>query len=182
MSVGDKRIMKKNNIGILSLTGISAFIMLFIYAPLLWASLDDVGLGATVGVNSIFTIEVSPSSLDFGTTDPSNTTPTRNVTVECNTNNNRLWFVQISNISELTSDIYTIPNTEFNWWGSSTGSGSWSPGTGTMSITPYTFYTAGSGEYITTSPVILNLSLNIDIPSSQPAGTYTTTITFTMSE
>lgn len=137
---------------------------------------------ATVGVNAVFSISASPSSLDFGSVDPGTTTAPKDLYVACSTNNNNPWSVSISVLSELTSGTFTIPNNEFNWWGWTPGSGSWHAGTGYFSTTPFTFYDAGSDEYITSSPVELHLTFNIDVPSNQPAGTYATTIVLTMSE
>lgn len=163
---------------------VAAFLLfeLFLCCPYLFASSNDAGLGISVGVNSIFSIKVTPSSLDFGSADPGATTPIRTITIECVTNNNNPWVVQISDIAELTSGAYTIPNAEFKWWGSASGSGYWSSGTGMMSVASQTFYTAASDEYITTSPVVLTVNFNIGIPSYQPAGTYVTTLEFTMYE
>ncbi|MFH0772111.1 MAG: hypothetical protein V1933_05775 [Candidatus Omnitrophota bacterium] len=173
----------KNRITIIFLiAAVSLLFKLFLCCPCLFASSNDAGLSISVGVNSVFSIKVSPTSLDFGSADPGAVTPTKTVVIECVTNNNNQWIVQISDAAELTAGVYTIANGEFNWWGSSNGSGYWNPGTAKMSVEPQTFYTAASDEYITTAPVVLTVNLNVDIPNYQPAGTYVTTIEFTMCE
>jgi hypothetical protein len=87
-------------------------------------------------------------------------------------------------VSELTSGTYTIPNENFHWRqkGTLNGSGTWYAGTGYLSTTSYNFYDSGPGEDITASPVELLLELDIAIPANQVAGTYATTLIFTMFE
>jgi hypothetical protein len=137
---------------------------------------------ATVGVNAVFSISATPPSLDFGSVDPGTTTPAKDLYVTCSTNNNNPWSVSIGVLSELTSGTFTMPNEEFNWWGWTPGGGTWHVGTGYLSTAQFTFYEASSDEYITSSPIELHLTFNIDVPSNQPAGTYATTIVLTMSE
>lgn len=166
-----------------------SIICLVVFTSFFAGSIEDAlasqqleNMQATVGVNAVFSISASPPSLDFGSVDPGTTTSPKDLYVACSTNNNNPWSVSLSVLSELTSGTFTIPNEEFNWWGWTPGSGTWHAGTSYLSTTPFTFYEAGSGEYITSSPVELHLTFNIDVPPNQPAGTYTTTIVLTMSE
>lgn len=145
------------------------------------ASQDVSNLDASVGVNPVFTISANPSILNFGNVDPGATTESKDLYVVCATNNNMPWSVSINITSELTSGTATIPNDNFNWWGAA-GSGVWNPGTGNLSAAPFTFYQAGSQDYITNPNVELHLMFNIDIPQNQAAGTYSTTLILTMTE
>lgn len=136
----------------------------------------------TVGVNPSFSISAHPSSLDFSTTDPGTTTETKNLYIACSSNNGIQWHVDMNVIAELTSSTFTIPNSAFKWNGSTSGTGVFYPGTGYLSNTPFTFYEAGVGEYVTTSPVELFLNFYVEIPPNQIAGLYTTTLVLTMTE
>ena len=147
-----------------------------------FASQEVSNLDASVGVNPVFTISANPPTLNFGNVDPGITTEAKDLYVVCITNNNRPWSVSISITSELTSGTFTVPNDNFNWWGWATGSGTWNPGTGNLSTTPFAFYQAGSQDYITNPNVELHLTFNIDIPQNQAAGTYSTTLVLTMTE
>lgn len=146
------------------------------------ASQELSNLDASVGVNPVFTVTATPPTLNFGNVDPGITTAPRDLYVECKTNNNMPWSVSMKVTSEPTSGTFTIPNDNFNWWGWSTGSGQWNAGTGKMSTTPFTFYTAGPQDYITSPKVELHLTFNIAIPENQAAGTYSTTLILTMTE
>ncbi|MBU4376345.1 MAG: hypothetical protein KKD29_02570 [Candidatus Omnitrophica bacterium] len=146
------------------------------------ASQDVSNLDASVGVNPVFTISANPPTLNFGNVDPGITTEPKDLYVVCVTNNNMPWSVSINITSELTSGTATISNDNFNWWGWATGSGTWNPGTGNLSTTPFAFYQAGGQDYITNPNVELHLTFNIDIPQNQAAGTYSTTLILTMTE
>lgn len=137
---------------------------------------------ASVGVNPVFTITVNPPTLNFGNVDPGATTEAKDLYVSCVTNNNKLWSVSMNIISELTSGTFTVPNDNFNWWGWSTGSGTWNPGTGHLSTSPFIFYQAGANDYITSPNVELHLTFNVVIPQNQPAGAYSTRLVLTMTE
>ena len=136
-----------------------------------------------VAVNSDFSISVHPTSLNFNQNAPDTTTETKEIYIVCTTNNNNPWNVSIKVISELTSGIYTIPNENFNWWmGGLVGGGTWNATEGDLSTIPFSFYEAGAAEYITSTPVELSLQFNVDIPATQIAGAYITTLVLTMTE
>lgn len=159
------------------------FVSIFI-CPIndLLASQELSNLDASVGVNPVFTITVSPPTLNFGNVDPGTTTEAKDLYVSCVTNNNKPWSVSINIVSELTSGTITIPNDNFNWWGWASGSGTWNAGTGHMATSPFVFYQAGSNDYITSPNVELHLTFNVAIPQNQAAGTYSTTLVLTMTE
>ena len=146
------------------------------------AAQDISNMSATVGVNPVFGMTAFPLSLDFPLTDPGTTTEERQLTLWCSSNNGQPWSIQLSNLSELTSGSYTMPNDNFNWWGWSEGTGTWNVGTSNMSTTPFTFYDCSSDEYLTEADVVIHLSFNVDIPVNQMAGSYMSTLIITMIE
>lgn len=165
--------------------GLLLLISLFVFTYSVsgaFAAQELSNLDASVGVNPVFTITVNPSTLNFGNVDPGTTTENKDMFLSCVTNNNKPWSVSLKITAELTSGAITIPNDNFNWWGSSNGSGTWNAGTGHMSTTPFVFYQAGGLDYITSPNVELHLTFNIDIPQNQGAGTYSTTLVLTMTE
>lgn len=137
---------------------------------------------ASVGVNAVFDLQVMPASIDFSSVNPGVTTEAKDLTVWCSTNNNRAWCIMLSDSSELTAGSFTIPNSNFHWWGWPSGTGTWYEGTASMNTTPSTIYECGLDEYITPAPVELHLTFNVEVPQNQPAGTYTTTLMITMTE
>jgi len=147
-----------------------------------YASTEPANLDATVGVNPVFSITASPSSLDLGSVDPGETTPQKDVVLTCSTNNGTQWSVGINVTAELTCGSYTIPNEDFKWWGWTTGAGAVELGAGHLSATPFFFYEAHSTEYITAAPVEHHLTFCVEVPQGQAAGEYTTTLVFTMTE
>jgi len=131
-------------------------------------------LDATVFIKQIFEVSATPLSIDFGEVDPgpNSTTATKTLNVSCSTNNNNSWEVSITLGSPLTCGILTIPNENFRWEGSSSGSGKWYAGTGYLDTTPHIFYSASINEYITFTPIESTMRLYVNIPPGQPAGTY----------
>ncbi len=157
-------------------------IAMFLIQTGVHADTDLDNLSASVGVNAVFDLGVWPTSLNFSSVNPGATTEILELTVFCSTNNNSMWNVQLSDVSELTAGVSTIPNANFNWWGWASGSGAWYAGDSNMNTTPFNIYDSGVNEGITSAPVELHLSFNIDIPSAQAAGDYTTTLVITMTE
>ena len=158
-------------------------ILFFAHIETGYAAQDEENMGASVSINPVFGIKVSPGSIDFPTIDPGETTEERELIVECSTNTDTPWSLQLSNIAELTSEseAYTIPNDNFYWEGSG-GEGIWYPGTGTMSTTPHKFYGCDGSEYITVAPVEAHLKFKVSIPENQAAGKYNTMLVITMTE
>ena len=54
-----------------------------------FASQELSNLDASVGVNPVFTITASPSTLNFGNVDPGTATAAKDLYVSCVTNNNK---------------------------------------------------------------------------------------------
>ncbi len=136
----------------------------------------------TLGINPSFALAINPSSLDFPATLPGVTTGEKTLHLSCSTNNNTPWSLNMKVISELTSGVYTIPNEAFKWNGSSGGSGTFYSGAGYIGTEPFTFYEAGPDEFVTSAPVEAFLNFYVDVPQNQVAGSYTTTLVFTMTE
>ena len=147
-----------------------------------YASQDIANMSASVSVNPVFGMGVFPTSMDFASVDPGTTTATTDLDVWCSTNASLPWTLQISDTAELTSGAFTVPNDNFHWWGWSPGSGTWYSGTAALSTTPFIFYECGLDEYITSAPVEIHLSFNVEVPANQAAGAYATTLVITMSE
>lgn len=157
-------------------------ILFFVYIETGYAAQDIANMSTSVSVNSVFSMGVSPASLDFSSVDPGTTTAKKDIDVWCSTNGNVAWVLQISDTAELTSGAYTVPNENFHWWGWPSGRGTWYHGTGALSTTPFTFYECDLDEYITAAPVEVHLSFNIEVPATQAAGAYTSTLIITMIE
>jgi len=146
------------------------------------ASTDNDGLNATVQINAIFNVSISPGSVSFGSADPGESTDIKDVAIEAVSNNNQRWSIQMNYESPLTAGTHTIPDDSFKWWADTDGSGQISSGTGYLSTVPFNFYTAGLSEYITTKPVRINLHFRVDVPPFQARGSYSTILIFTMYE
>ena len=156
--------------------------LVFLFCTFYSSNTYSENLTANVSVNPVFSFNVFPTSLDFTSADPGTTTGIKELTLWCSSNNNSAWSLQLSNLAELTSATFTIPNDNFNWWGWSEGSGAWHEGTTNLSTTPFTFYDCGLNEYITVNSVVIHLSFNVDIPGNQAAGSYSSTLVLTMTE
>lgn len=130
----------------------------------------------TLNVNSTFTMSVSPTSIEFGKVEPGQATEAKGVYVTCSTNNNTPWNVSIHAVSELASGIDVIPLENFRWSFQDTGYGR------SMTTTPFEVYKSKIDEYITSSPVNLYLSFDVNVPKNQPGGQYNSTLVVTMTE
>ncbi|MDD5423435.1 MAG: hypothetical protein PHT32_08505 [Candidatus Omnitrophica bacterium] len=146
------------------------------------ASQQDKPLSASVTVNTVFNMSVTPTNIDFGTVDPAAKSSEKSISVSCVTNNNRSWVIMMNALQPPTYQQYTIPYSNFNCAATlSQGSGVITP-TPSLSSTPTNIYAAGADDLITADPVQLNLLMSINVPQMQAAGTYSTIITLTMSE
>lgn len=141
-------------------------------------------LNATVFVKQIFAIEATPLSIDFGSLEPGpdSITGAKDLSIFCETNNNNPWEVSIALTSPLSSGMFTIPNGSFLWRGKSSGSGTWHIQAGHLDTTPLTLYSSGNDEFITPSPVELNLQFEVNIPTNQAAGEYSATVLVKMKD
>jgi hypothetical protein len=172
-----------------ALKKISFVTFLVVILSLAWVELchaqgsETQSLSATVTIGPRFTMMPFPIILTFLAVDPNNPTEGKSLIVNCGTNLNSAWSVEMWNTSELTSGTFTIPNANFHWsWVDCTGTGQQNTDSGTVSTTPFTFYECGLDEYITSEVVKNLLTFYVDIPGNQAAGTYTTTLKIRMTD
>ncbi len=157
-------------------------LFLLSFSSLSHASQQDTPLVATVEVRSIFKISIQSTMLNFGTVDPGISSSKKIVPISCTTNNNNAWSVSVNVQSPLAYEQYEIPLSNFKWEISTlNGTGQVVP-SGEMSLSPNNFYTAALDENITETPIELALSLYVDVPRGQVAGTYRTIVIITMHE
>lgn len=142
----------------------------------------EISLDVSVEVSPVLIISVEPPGLDFGIVDPGTKTGSEDLTLECSANSNNPWNVRIHVVSELTSGIFTIPNENFYWQSREAEEGQPGHEEAAISAIPVIFYNCGPDEYITSSPVELLITFSIDVPPTQRAGTYITTLVMTITE
>ncbi len=134
-----------------------------------------------------FNMTVDPPTLAFDGVDPDPTeivsSGYRDLFLDCETNDNKLWKLNIWVTSPLTCGIYTIPNENFKWNIPYTnGGGTPDVGNGYLVTRPQTFYNSTVSEGITSSPVEFTLRFYVDVPPNQVVGTYETTLILKMSD
>jgi len=154
----------------------------FIFVCDSYCSQDQQGTNVSLSVNPVFYIS-APTSINFNSINPGQSTPVRTVQIHCGTNNNKAWSINMKVLSEFTSGAETMPYDAFKWLGGTGGSGSWYLDEGYVKSTDVMIYSCGPNEYVTSpNEIILNLNFKIDVPGFQAAGEYTTTLQFTIFE
>ena len=163
-----------------TLVGIFVFI-LSICTPA-YATQQETPLMAAVSVKSTFKLNISATTLEFGSVDPGMASSRKTVGINCVTNNNRPWSVSVYSQSPLSYEQFEIPASNFRWEASVlSGTGQVTP-EGDVKLTPTSFYTAGLDDYITVDPVELALTFYVNVPLGQYAGTYRTAVIISMVE
>ena len=155
---------------------------------------EDVGGGSStrtapisVTVGSYFRLSVDRGSVDFEKMKPGETkdnVPVEGVIVTGKTNTENPWYLKISNDSPLSSGPYTIPNTNFIWYGWTDGAGTWY-GTGTNQLTfvPDLVYASSANEGNNMPNGTNNhLKFKLSIPKGQPGGKYLSNVKLTLTE
>jgi hypothetical protein len=110
--------------------------------------------------------------------DPGATDATQSVVANVRTNQNVAWYLKLHKDQELTMGAETIPSVNFTYAGSG-GAGPWV--SGEFPLAAAVGYTAALAEYkVTGLGLDLTTAYSLTIPGDQTAGTYTNTITYTL--
>ncbi len=141
----------------------------------------------TVSVASVFELSIDQGFIDFGRMNPGETKwnmPPAGIMVQAKTNGGKPWHLKISNDSPFSSGSNVISNSNFSWYGWTSGSGKWyGTGENTVSITPALVYSSGSGEDNNLPEGTVNhMKFRLKVPANQAPGNYTTVVKFTMTE
>jgi hypothetical protein len=141
----------------------------------------------SVAVGNYFRLSVDRGTVDFEKMRPGETkdnVPVEGVIVSGKTNTGNPWYLKISNDGPLSSGPYTIPNTNFIWYGWTDGAGTWY-GTGTNQLTfvPDLVYASGANEGNNLPNGTNNhLKFKLTIPKGQPGGKYLSNVKLTFTE
>ncbi len=153
-------------------------------------------------VNAL-TLSLSTSNIDFGTMNPGDFTELslpagyyNRVSVISDSGN--VWYLKISSTAPLTNTILTsvtIPNSAFKWMSTHAGSqnapygdlsaGLYHPPTGgyiNFSQVDELVYTASSDYINTPNGTEIQFKYAIGMPDSQTAGSYQTTVVYTVTQ
>lgn len=142
---------------------------------------------ATVHVESVFSIELNRSDVDFESMRPGELKydiPASGIKVTTKSNTGNKWYLLINSLSELRDGDKYIDNKYFKWYGWSEGKGKW-VGTGedSMELTPQLAYESTQEEGLSYPDGVPNyFKFKIAIPKSQQPGNYQSTIRFTITE
>lgn len=157
----------------------------------------------SVKVSGVFTLSLDTSSVDFGPAKPGDwkevpsTSGYANAAV-CKSNTGRTWFLNIKASGPLSSGANTIPLSKFSWMSTYAGSknapyNSLSANLVHQASEGYQVFTGADQSVYRSSAaddnsmpngteVQFKYSLTVPDNPSQLAGTYTTTVTYTMTE
>ncbi len=141
----------------------------------------------TVNVASVFELSIDQGFIDFGRMNPGETKwnmPPAGIMIQAKTNGGKPWYLKISNDSPFSSASNVIPNSNFSWYGWTSGAGKWyGTGENSMSITPALVYSSGAGEDNNLPAGTVNhMKFRLKVPANQAPGNYTTVVKFTMTE
>lgn len=182
---------------------ILAYVMIGILITVPVYALNDIKTAAvSATVTTVFSASVSLNTVEFGNVQPGDWKELKTAggnyhnEIVCKSNNGQTWYLKVKVDHALTAGANTIPvgNFQWNcgWFGSKNGAGG-QQGTGvfnhsTTAWVPYTttndlVYTCGTNE----KSNLPNgnggtFSYALQVPNDQPIGTYTATITYTMTE
>lgn len=172
---------------------------LFITMPA-YALSDTKTAAVSVTVTPLFSVAVSLSTINFGSAQAGSWTELKTAggsyhnEVVCKSNNGQTWYIKIKVDHALTSGTDTIPLANFQWMCAYVGSKNapYGAGTGTLANTvayiPFTtsdalVYTCGASEKSNLPNGIgAQFNYGLSLPDTQPAGSYTATVTYTMTE
>ena len=105
--------------------------------------------------------------------------------VTCASTGGAAWYLKVNLVTPFSSGADEIPVEAFRWQLTQTD------GTGSVvsqnqfrpfSLTPDLVYISGPGEDTSGTPVHLQLRYSLTIPNTQTAGSYLTTVRFTLTE
>jgi len=132
-----------------------------------------------VAVNGIWSLTMSAPLVDFGAMDVG-TNATQGVTATVRTNQKVAWYLKLHKSQDLTHTTDAtefIPSANFLYTGSG-GAGAWV--NGEFQAVATTAYTATAAEQKAAAGIALTTTYDLTIPAEAVAGTYTNTITYTL--
>jgi len=134
-------------------------------------------VNVTAVVNGLFRLTLNTAAINYAL-DPGQTDNTQSVVANVRTNQNVAWFLKLHKNHDLTMGAETIPSANFTYTGSG-GAGGWTDGE--FPAVAAVGYTAAASEYkVTGTGLNLTTTYSLTIPDDQTAGTYTNTITYTL--
>ncbi len=134
-------------------------------------------VNVTAVVNGVWRLTLNTSAINYAL-DPGQTDNTQAVTANIRSNQNVDWYLKIHKDHDLTFGTETIPSANFTYTGSG-GAGTWTNGEFQTSAT--TCYDAADTERkVMGTGLNLTTTYSLTIPNDQTAGTYTNTITYTL--
>jgi hypothetical protein len=141
----------------------------------------------SVVVGNYFRLSVDRGTIDFEKMRPGDTkdnVPPEGIIITTSTNTGNPWYLKISNDSPLSSGPYVIPDSNFNWYGWTDGTGTWyGNGNNRVTFVPELMYASGPNEGNTMPNGTNNhLKFKLAIPKGQPGGKYLSTVTMTLTE
>jgi len=173
---------------------ISKCIHLFIiFSLLLFVSFDSYAattsqnVGVTLSVNTSISMDLDIRLVDFERMVPGEVkldVPPQGLLVTCKSNNpNAPWYLKISSTGPLSYGPYTIPDSDFYWYGWTDGNGTWY-GTGDNNLTsaPILAYASPTAGLNLPEGTVCHFKFKLAVPKDQEPGQYMTTVQFTMTE
>ena len=140
---------------------------------------------AVVFVKSMFQLSLSQNNIDFKDAAYGQATASdKGVSVISRASGSDPWYIYVSNDKPLSSGNNVISNDNFSWSGATKGKGEF------FGDQYSKFHTEPSVAYVSTGDEAANLpagtindfKFRLFIPEDQPAGKYTCTVMFTMTE
>lgn len=161
--------------------------VLFLTSSLFAANQASAIAVAKVHVESIFSIELNRTDIDFESISPGGTKydiPSTGIKVTTKTNTGRPWCLSINALSNLQADDKYIDNQNFQWYGWTEGKGSWKgQKENAMELTPVTVYASSLEEGVNYPEGTHNyFKFKLTIPNNQKPGDYRSIIRFTITE
>lgn len=134
-------------------------------------------VSVTAVVNGLWRITLSTNAINYAL-DPGQTDNTQSVVANIRSNQNVDWYLKINKDHDLQMGAETIPSANFTYTGSG-GAGTWTDGE--FPAAPAVGYDAADSERkVTGHGLDLTTTYSLTIPDDQTAGTYTNTITYTL--
>lgn len=181
--------------GMAILPHISRCIHLFIIVSLLLApsfssfaqNSDTDSVNVTLNVNTSISMDLDIRVVDFERMIPGEVkldVPSQGLLVTCKSNNpNAPWYLKISETGPLSYGPYTIPDSNFYWYGFTDGDGIWyGTGEDNLSTTPILVYASPTSGLNLPDGTVCHFKFKLAIPKDQEPGPYMTTVQFTMTE
>lgn len=157
-----------------------ASLVVALFAGMAMAQADQTAtVDVSVNVNGIWSLALSSGTVNFGNMDPG-ANATAGVTATVKTNQKIAWYLKLNKDQDLTHTVDAaefIPSTNFTYTGSG-GGGGWLDGE--FPPAAALGYTATVTERKAAAGIVLTTTYDLTIPADAVAGTYTNTITYTL--